>query len=149
MNAIEDFTLPATGNQRFSSAVFRGHRYVLYFYPKDDTPGCTLEGTQFKALHGEFLEAGVMVFGVSRDSVVSHERFKAKMGYPFDLLSDPDETVCKLFDVIREKSLYGRKYMGVDRSTFLMGPRHEILREWRSVKVDGHAAAVLEAVKSV
>ncbi len=146
---IPDFELPATGNQRFSSAAFRGHRYVLYFYPKDDTPGCTLEGIQFKQLHGEFQKAGVMVFGVSRDSLASHERFKAKLGYPFDLLSDPDETVCKLFDVIREKSLYGRKYMGVDRSTFLMGPRNEILREWRSVKVDGHAAAVLEAAKSV
>lgn len=146
---IPDFELPATGNQRFSSAAFRGHRYVLYFYPKDDTPGCTLEGIQFKQLHGEFQKAGVMVFGVSRDSLASHERFKAKLGYPFDLLSDPDETVCKLFDVIREKSLYGRKYMGVDRSTFLMGPRNEILREWRNVKVDGHAAAVLEAAKSV
>ncbi len=146
---IPDFELPATGNQRFSSAAFRGHRYVLYFYPKDDTPGCTLEGTQFKQLHADFLKAGVAVFGVSRDSVASHERFKAKMGYPFELLSDPDEKVCRLFDVIREKSLYGRKYMGVDRSTFLMGPRNEILREWRAVKVDGHAAAVLDAAKSV
>jgi peroxiredoxin Q/BCP len=146
---LSDFELPATGNQRFSSAAFRGHQYVLYFYPKDDTPGCTLEGTQFKHLHAEFLKAGTMVFGISRDSLASHERFKAKMAYPFDLLSDQDETVCRLFDVIREKSLYGRKYMGVDRSTFLMGPRNEILREWRGVKVDGHAAAVLEAVKSV
>jgi peroxiredoxin Q/BCP len=149
MDTIPDFELPATGNQRFSSAAFRGYKYVLYFYPKDDTPGCTLEGTQFKQLHAEFLKAGTMVFGISRDSIASHERFKAKMAYPFDLLSDPDETVCRLFDVIREKSLYGSKYMGVDRSTFLMGPRNEILREWRSVKVDGHAAAVLEAVKSV
>lgn len=149
MHIVPDFELPATGNQRFSSAAFRGYKYVLFFYPKDDTPGCTLEGTQFKQLHAEFLMAGTMVFGVSRDSIASHERFKAKMSYPFDLLSDPDETVCKLFDVIQEKSLYGRKYMGVDRSTFLMGPRNEILREWRSVKVDGHAAAVLAALKSV
>jgi peroxiredoxin Q/BCP len=143
---IPDFVLPATGGQCFASAAFRGHCYVLYFYPKDDTPGCTLEGRQFAQLHAEFLKAKVMVFGVSRDSVASHERFRGKMGYPFDLLSDPDETVCKLFDVMREKSLYGRKYIGVDRSTFLMGPRNEIVHAWRNVKVDGHAAAVLEAV---
>jgi peroxiredoxin Q/BCP len=146
---VPDFELAATGNQRFASAAFRGHRYVLYFYPRDDTSGCTLEGRQFADRHGDFLQAGVMVFGVSRDSLASHERFKAKYGFPFDLLADTDGRVCKLFDVIREKSLYGRKYLGIERSTFLMGPRNEILEEWRAVKVDGHAQAVLNACKSV
>ena len=146
---IADFEVAATGNQRFASAAFRGHRYVLYFYPKDDTPGCTLEGRQFGDLHKAFQQAGVMVFGVSRDSVASHEKFKAKMNFPFDLLSDTDETLCKLFNVIHEKNMYGKKVMGVVRSTFLIGRHGEIVREWRSVKVDGHAAEVLSAAKSV
>lgn len=143
---ISDFELPATGNQRFASAAFKGHRYVLYFYPKDDTPGCTVEGENFRDLHKDFLKAGVMVFGVSRDSLKSHEKFKAKMSFPFDLLSDEDETVCKLFNVIKEKNMYGKKVMGIERSTFLMGKDGSIEREWRGVKVDGHAAAVLAAV---
>jgi peroxiredoxin Q/BCP len=147
--AIPDFEVAATGNQRFSSAAFRGHPYVVYFYPKDDTPGCTLEGQQFRDLHKEFIKAGVMVFGVSRDSVASHEKFKAKMGFPFDLLSDGDEVMCKAFDVIHEKNMYGKKVLGIVRSTFLVGRSGEIVQEWRGVKVDGHAAAVLNAVKSV
>jgi peroxiredoxin Q/BCP len=142
-----DFEIPATGNQRFASAVFRGHRYVLYFYPKDATPGCTVEGEQFRDLHGEFLKAGVMVFGVSRDSLASHEKFKANMQFPFELLSDSDEKLCKLFDVIKEKNMYGKKVVGIVRSTFLMGRNNEIIQEWRGVKVDGHAAAVLAAAR--
>jgi peroxiredoxin Q/BCP len=148
-NTIADFEVAATGNQRFSSAAFRGHPYVLYFYPKDDTPGCTVEGSQFAALHDQFIKAGYMVFGVSRDSVASHEKFKAKFNYPFDLLSDRDEVMCRAFDVIKEKNMYGKKVMGIVRSTFVIGPSGEIVKEWRGVKVDGHAQAVLDAVKSV
>ena len=146
---IADFEIPATGGQRFASAAFRGHPYVIYFYPKDSTPGCTLEGAQFRDLHDEFRKAGYMIFGVSRDSVASHEKFKSIMHFPFDLLSDGDQAVCKLFDVIREKNMYGRKVVGIQRSTFLMGTNHEVVQEWRGVRVDGHAAAVLDAAKSV
>ncbi len=147
--SIADFEVPATGNQRFASVAFRGHPYVIYFYPKDATPGCTLEGQQFRDLHQQFIDAGVMVFGVSRDSIASHEKFKANMQFPFDLLVDSEEKMCRLFDVIKEKNMYGKKVMGIQRSTFLMGAHNEVLQEWRGVKVDGHAAAVLLAAKSV
>ena len=147
--SIADFEVAATGGQRFASAAFRGHRYVIYFYPKDATPGCTIEGAQFRDLHNQFRQAGVMVFGVSRDSVASHEKFKANMQFPFDLLADRDEKMCKLFDVIKEKNMYGKKVMGIERSTFLMGRNNEIGEEWRGLKVEGHAAAVLAAAKSV
>ncbi len=148
-NVIADFEVPATGNQRFASAAFRGHPYILYFYPKDDTPGCTIEGAAFRDQYDAFKAAGYMVFGVSRDSLKSHERFKAKMGFPFDLLSDEDEAVCKLFNVIKEKNMYGKKVMGIERSTFIMGKNNEVMREWRGVKVDGHVEEVLNAAKSV
>jgi peroxiredoxin Q/BCP len=146
---IADFEVAATGNQRFASAAFRGHRYVLYFYPKDDTPGCTLEGQQFRDLYNEFQRAGVMVFGVSRDSVASHEKFKAKMNFPFDLLSDSNEDMCRIFEVIKEKNMYGKKVMGIQRSTFIIDRDGSIAREWRGVKVEGHALEVLNAVKSM
>jgi peroxiredoxin Q/BCP len=146
---IPDFEIAATGGQRFSSAAFRGHPYVLYFYPKDATPGCTIEGAAFRDLHDEFKAAGYMVFGISRDTVASHEKFKAKMGFPFDLLADTDEAVCRLFGVIKEKNMYGRKVMGIERSTFIMGAKNEVLKEWRGVKVDGHAEEVLSAAKIV
>jgi thioredoxin-dependent peroxiredoxin len=146
---ISDFELPATGGQRFASAAFKGHPYIIYFYPKDDTPGCTIEGAAFRDLHKEFKEAGYMIFGVSRDSVKSHEKFKAKMSFPFDLLADEDETVCKLFGVIKEKNMYGKKVMGIERSTFVMDRSGAIAKEWRGVKVDGHADEVLAAVKSM
>ena len=148
-NPVPDFEVAATGNQRFASAAFRGHPYVIYFYPKDDTPGCTIEGMQFRDLHKEFVKAGVMVFGVSRDTVASHEKFKAKMSFPFDLLSDGDETMCNIFDVIKEKNMYGKKVMGIQRSTFIIGRNGEIAKEWRGVKVDGHAQEVLNAAKSM
>ena len=147
--SIADFEVPATGNQRFASAAFRGHRYIIYFYPKDATPGCTIEGAQFRDLYKQFQDAGVMVFGVSRDSLASHEKFKANMKFPFDLLSDGDEKLCKLFDVIREKNMYGKKVIGIQRSTFIMGRHNEVVQEWRGVKVEGHAAAVLAAIKTV
>ena len=146
---IADFEVAATGNQRFASAAFKGHPYIVYFYPKDDTPGCTIEGVQYRDLHKEFTKAGFMVFGVSRDSVASHERFKAKMAFPFDLLADTDETMCELFDVIKEKNMYGKKVMGIERSTFIIGRNGEIAKEWRGVKVDGHALDVLNAAKSM
>ncbi len=146
---IPDFELAATGNQRFASSAFKGHPYVLYFYPRDDTPGCTIEGEQFRDLHAEFHKAGYMVFGISRDTVPSHEKFKAKMNFPFDLLSDKDEVVCNLFGVMKEKNMYGKKVFGIERSTFIMGKAGEILCEWRGVKVEGHAAEVLSAVKAL
>ena len=146
---IPDFEVAATGNQRFASAAFKGHPYIVYFYPKDDTPGCTVEGSQFRDLYKEFLQAGFMVFGVSRDSLASHEKFKAKMNFPFDLLSDSNETMCKLFDVIKEKNMYGKTVRGIQRSTFIIGRHGEIAREWRGVKVDGHAREVLSTAKSM
>ena len=146
---IPDFEVAASGNQRFASAAFKGHPYVVYFYPKDDTPGCTIEGSQFRDVHNEFKKIGYMVFGVSRDTVASHDKFKAKMNFPFDLLSDKDEVMCKLFEVIKEKNMYGKKVFGIERSTFIMGRGGEIVREWRGVKVDGHVAEVLAAVRAI
>jgi len=146
--ALPDFQVQATGNQRFQLSAFHGHPFVLYFYPKDDTPGCTTEGLQFRDLHGEFLKAKVPVFGISRDSVASHERFKKKMSFPFELLSDPEEKVCSIFDVMKMKKLYGREYRGVERSTFVIDRKGAIAKEWRGVKVPGHAQEVLDFVKS-
>ena len=145
---LPDFELPATGTQRFQLSAFKGHPFVLYFYPRDDTPGCTVEGAQFRDLHGEFLKAKVPVFGVSRDSVASHEKFKGKMGFPFELLSDPDEKVCTIFGVMKMKNMYGRQVRGVERSTFVIDREGRIAREWRGVKVPGHAQEVLDFVKS-
>jgi peroxiredoxin Q/BCP len=147
--AVPDFELAATGNQRFKLSALKGHPLLLYFYPKDDTPGCTDEGVQFRDLHGEFVKAGWAVFGVSRDTVASHERFKAKMGFPFELLSDTDETACGIFDVIKMKNMYGKQVRGIVRSTFAIGRDARILKEWRGVKVPGHAEEVLAFVKSV
>jgi peroxiredoxin Q/BCP len=147
--AVPDFELPATGNQRFRLSAFKGHPLLLYFYPKDDTPGCTVEGAQFRDLHGEFVKAGWAIFGVSRDTVASHEKFKAKMGFPFELLADTEEKACGIFDVIKMKNMYGKQVRGVVRSTFAIGRDARILRQWRGVKVPGHASEVLEFVKSV
>jgi peroxiredoxin Q/BCP len=121
---------------------------VLYFYPKDMTSGCTTEAGEFRDLHGRFRRAGAIVLGVSRDSVASHEKFRAKESLPFALLSDPDEKLCRQFDVIREKSLYGRKYLGIERSTFLIDGEGVLRREWRKVKVAGHAQEVLDTIRS-
>ena len=146
--ALPDFEVQATGSQRFQLSAFRGHPFVLYFYPKDDTPGCTTEGQQFRDLHHEFQQAGVPVFGISRDSVASHERFKKKMSFPFELLSDPEEKACTIFGVMKMKKLYGREYRGVDRSTFVVDSQGRIAKEWRGVKVPGHAQEVLDFVKT-
>ena len=128
---------------------FAGRWLVLYFYPKDNTPGCTTEGRDFAALLPKFRRAGADILGVSRDSARSHQNFCTKQDFGFELVSDAEETLCQAFDVIREKQLYGRKYMGVDRSTFLIDPESRIAREWRGVKVPGHAEAVLETLQSL
>jgi thioredoxin-dependent peroxiredoxin len=144
---VPDFSLPATGGTTIRLSELRGRKVVLYFYPKDNTPGCTREGQDFRDLHPEFDRAGAVVLGISRDGLRSHEGFKAKQALPFPLLSDSEETVCRQFDVIREKNMYGKRVMGVERSTFLVDEEGRLLREWRKVKVDGHAAQVLEAVR--
>ena len=144
---VADFTCEATGDQKIRLKDLRGKHVVLYFYPKDSTPGCTQEGLDFKELHAKFKRQNAVILGASRDSVASHEKFKAKQKFPFELLSDPDEKLCKKFDVIKEKSLYGRKFMGVERSTFLIDAEGKLREEWRKVKVKGHAAEVLERVK--
>ena len=145
---VPDFTLPATGGD-FTLKDARGKNLVLYFYPRDNTPGCTVEGQDFRDLHAQFARAGTRVIGISADSLASHEKFKAKMKFPFELASDEDEKVCKAFDVIREKSMYGRKFMGLERSTFLIDAQGKLAREWRKVKVKGHAAEVLEAAREL
>ena len=146
---VPDFRLPSTGGGEFSLAAQRGHKVVLYFYPRDATPGCTLEGENFRDLHPRFKRADTRVFGISRDSLASHEKFCAKYSFPFELLSDADEKVCKLFDVIRVKNMYGKKVLGIERSTFLIDSEGVLRREWRKLKVDGHAEEVLEAARSL
>jgi len=145
---LPDFELPATGSQRFKLSAFKGHPFVLYFYPRDDTPGCTDEGRQFRDLHSKFVNARVPVFGVSRDSIASHEKFKKKMELPFELLSDEDEKVCGIFGVMKQKNMYGRQVRGVERSTFVIGREGRIVKEWRGVKVPGHAQEVLDFLRS-
>ena len=144
---VADFVTEATGDKTIRLKDLRGQHVVLYFYPKDSTPGCTQEGLDFKALHTKFRRQKAIILGVSRDSLASHEKFKAKQAFPFDLLSDPDEKLCRQFDVIHEKTLYGRKFMGVVRSTFLIDDDGKLRAEWRKVKVKGHADEVLERVK--
>ena len=146
---VGDFKADATGEKTIRFKDLRGKNVVIYFYPKDSTPGCTTEGRDFSALHAKFRRANTVILGVSRDSIASHEKFMAKQGFKFDLLSDPDEILCKKFDVIHEKTLYGRKFMGVVRSTFLIDADGKLRREWRSVKVKGHAEEVLEAAKAL
>ena len=145
---VENFTLPATGNQNLSLADFSGRSLVIYFYPKDNTSGCTREGQDFRDLYGQFTKAGADILGVSRDSVKTHENFRNKHQFPFHLLSDGDEVLCKQFNVIHEKKMYGRTYMGIERSTFLIGPDGVLKHEWRKVRVPGHAQAVLEALEA-
>lgn len=146
---IPDFTRPATGEQKITLSALRGRHVILYFYPKDSTPGCTLEGQAFRDLHPEFTREHAVVFGVSRDSIKSHERFKDKQGFPFELLSDEDESLCTAFDVIKMKNMYGKQVRGIERSTFLIDKAGVLRREWRKVKVDGHAETVLDAVKEL
>jgi thioredoxin-dependent peroxiredoxin len=145
---LSDFSAPSTGGT-FKLSANKGHPVVLYFYPKDNTPGCTTEGANFRDLHKAFAKLGAVVVGCSRDSMKSHENFKAKMGFPFELVSDADEALCKQFDVIKMKNMYGKQVRGIERSTFLIGPDGKLVQEWRGVKVPGHVEAVLEAVKTL
>lgn len=146
---VANFTATATRDMTIRLKDLRGQNVVLYFYPKDSTPGCTTEGRDFAALHARFRRRKTVILGVSRDSIASHDKFRAKQEFPFDLISDPDEKLCKAFDVIHEKSLYGRRFMGIVRSTFLIDKDGKLRAEWRKVKVSGHAEEVLEAVKAL
>ncbi len=143
------FSGDATGGTVLSNKDFEGKNFVIFFYPKDNTPGCTLEGQDFRDNHKKFLKLDTEIVGVSRDSIKSHENFVSKQDFSFPLLSDPDEIMCKAFDVMREKSMYGKKYIGVDRSTFLVNSKGIVYKEWRSVKVKGHVLEVLEAAKDL
>jgi thioredoxin-dependent peroxiredoxin len=144
-----DIELPATGGKSIQLSDLLGKTVVLYFYPKDNTPGCTTEGQHFRDLHAQFAKSGSVVLGVSRDSLKSHENFKARMGFPFDLLSDAEEEACKAFGVIKMKNMYGKKVRGIERSTFVVDGKGIIRREWRGVKVPGHVQEVLEFVKTL
>lgn len=144
-----DFELPATGDKTLKLSQLKGKNVVLYFYPKDSTPGCTLEGQDFRDNIRKFRARKTVILGVSRDSLKSHEKFKDAQAFPFDLLSDGDEKLCRLFDVIKEKNMYGKKVMGVERSTFLIDKTGKLRQEWRKVKVKGHVEEVLEAVKAL
>ena len=144
-----DFSIPTTGDQTFTLSAQQGKVVVVYFYPKDSTPGCTTEGQNFRDLHQEFLAAGSVVLGISRDSLKSHENFKAKQNFPFELGSDKDELVCNLFGVIKQKMMYGKQVRGIERSTFLIDRNGILRREWRGLKVPGHVQEVLDAVRSL
>jgi len=146
---VADFSLPGSGAQRWRLADARGRKLVLYFYPRDNTPGCTIEAQQFAALAQRFEQAGIALVGISRDSAASHDKFSAQQRLPFPLLSDVDGKLCAQFDVIREKNLYGRKVMGIERSTFLLDAAQVLRQEWRRVKVEGHALAVLTAAQAL
>jgi peroxiredoxin Q/BCP len=146
---VPAFARPASGGKNWKSADAAGKKLVVYFYPKDNTTGCTKEGEAFRDLYPAFKKAGVQIVGVSPDSVASHEKFIEKFAFPFPLLADEDRSLCALFDVYKEKSMYGRKYMGVERSTFLIDADGVLRQEWRKVKVPGHAEAVLAAAKAL
>ena len=148
-NGVKDFSLPSTGGGAFRLSEHRGKKLVLYFYPKDNTPGCTVEGGDFRDRYKEFRKAGAEVVGVSRDSIKSHEGFKAKMKFPFELLSDADEELCTQFGVIKMKNMYGKKVRGIERSTFVLDGEGGLAREWRGVKVPGHVEEVLNFVKTL
>ena len=143
---VKNFTLPATGDQSLSLDDFRNHSLIIYFYPRDNTPGCTREGREFSQLYTQFKAAGADILGVSRDSVKTHENFRKKQGFPFHLLSDSEEVLCRQFDVIHEKNMYGRKVMGIVRSTFLLDAKGVLRHEWRKVRVPGHAQSVLDTL---
>jgi len=146
---VPAFKLQATGNQSIASKDLKGKNVVLYFYPKDSTPGCTTEGQDFRDSKAKFSRQNTIILGVSRDSIKSHENFKSKQKFNFDLLSDEDETLCKMFDVIKMKNMYGKKVRGIERSTFLIDEKGKLRQEWRKVKVAGHVEEVLEAVKAL
>ncbi len=147
--AVPDFTLPATGDAKFTLHPIRSKSLVIYFYPKDNTPGCTTEAQQFRDLHAEFRKAGSEIVGISRDSIKSHEGFRTKFSLPFALLSDTEETACGIFGVIKQKKLYGKDVRGIERSTFVLDRKGHIVKEWRGLKADGHATEVLAFVQTL
>lgn len=149
MNKVQSITCSATSDLEVSIPDSQGRNIVLYFYPKDSTPGCTTEGQDFRDNHQAFVDANTVIYGVSRDKMQSHENFKAKQNFPFELISDPEETLCNAFNVIQEKMNYGKKYMGIVRSTFLIDADGNILKAWDKVKVVGHVDEALEAVKAI
>ncbi len=149
IQAVADFTLPATGSVDFTLYPIRSKSLVIYFYPKDSTPGCTTEAQQFRDLYAEYRKAGCEIVGISRDSIKSHENFKARFTLPFTLLSDADETVCNQFGVIKQKKLYGKDVRGIERSTFVLDSKGIIRKEWRGLKADGHAQEVLAFVQTL
>ena len=143
------FSAEATNQQTISNKTYEDKNVVIYFYPKDSTPGCTTEGQEFRDNYKKFKKCNTEILGVSRESIKSHENFKSKQNFPFELLSDPDEKVCKAFDVMKMKSMYGRQYMGVDRSTFIINDKGKIIKQWRAVKVKGHVQEVLETIQNL
>jgi len=138
-----------TGEENVDLSKLKGKKVILYFYPKDSTPGCTTEGQNFRDLYKQFKKEGTLIFGLSRESLKSHENFKTMQSFPFELISDPDEKICNQYEVIKEKSMYGRKYMGIERSTFLIDGKGKLVKEWRKVKVTGHAQEVLDTIKAM
>lgn len=146
---VPEFTASMTGGSDFTLSNYRGKKIVLYFYPKDNTPGCTTESMQFRDLHDAFTAANTVVFGISRDSLRSHDGFKTKLALPFELITDPDETLCLMFDVIKMKNMYGKKVRGIERSTFVIDADGKLVKEWRGVKVPGHVDDVLEFVQAL
>ena len=148
-NPIQNFSLPATSGLTFQLSDYLGKHLVIYFYPKDNTPGCTTQGMQFRDFYADFKTANTEVFGVSRDSLKSHENFKAKFSFPFELLADTEELACGLFDVMKMKNMYGKQVRGVERSTFIIDKNGVLVQAWRGVKVDGHVQQVLEFVKTL
>lgn len=146
---VADFTAVATSDVEVSLSALKGSNVIIYFYPKDSTPGCTTEGQDFRDMHEQFKALDTVIFGVSRDKIRSHENFKAKQEFPFELITDPEEALCQLFDVIKEKNMYGKIHMGIERSTFLIDKEGVLRREWRKVKVKGHVEEVLSAVKEL
>lgn len=147
--AIPDFELPSTGGKTFRLSDYLGRILVIYFYPKDSTPGCTTQGQQFRDAYADFKSVNADIVGISRDSLKSHENFKAKFSFPFELLSDTEEKACSLFDVIKMKNMYGKQVRGIQRSTFVIDKNGQLVREWRGVKVDGHVPEVLDFVKTL
>lgn len=146
---LTDFQLPATSGKDFQLSDYLGKNLVIYFYPKDSTPGCTTQGMQFRDAYTEFQQSNTEIFGVSRDSLKSHENFKAKFSFPFELLSDTEELACQLFAVIKLKNMYGKQVRGIERSTFVIDKNGSLVKEWRGVKVDGHAAEVLSFIQTL
>ncbi|HHT0592866.1 TPA: peroxiredoxin [Legionella anisa] len=145
--SVPDFAFTATNGLNTRLSDYRGQYVVLYFYPKDATPGCTTEGQDFRDVYPQFQKLNAQIFGVSRDSLKSHENFKAKQNFPFELISDPDERLCQLFEVIKMKSMYGKQVRGIERSTFIIDPQGKLIKEWRKVSVKGHVNEVLSALK--